>query len=420
MIVSNKLLLTLYQKGLVHIFSANVINKVLSFLSTLIIVRILTKTEYGIYSYVQNILSFFLLTNGLGVTSGYLQYGSKHWKENYRFAYFKFACNTGIIFNIFVAIAILVYALFLSPKDNNIPHLLCSMCALPCLNIVFELLQIFNRVERNNKQYSRLTTLNTLLYVLCINIGAAVMGVQGVIIFNYLAIIVTIIYGICHFSGRKVHWCTVPTIKKEEKKSFMNFSLLTMFGNAASYLTYILDVFIIGLIIKDMNTIASYKTATVIPFALTFIPQSIIIFLYPYFVEHASDTKWVVSNYKKLILYSGSMNLLISMILIAFSGLIVTLCFGEEYSGTTTVFIVLSAGFFINATFRIPAGNILAAFGKVNLNLIVTLVASSLHILLDVVLITKMGSIGAAISTFCVFTFAGILNNVLLFRTING
>lgn len=419
MIISKNFLTQLYQKGLVHIFSANVLNKVLSFLSTIIIVRILTKIEYGIYSYIQNILSFFLLTSGLGVTSGYLQYGSKHWKEDSRYSYFKFASLIGLIFNVIIAATICIYALFLAPKENDIPQLLCSMCALPCLNIIFELLQIYNRVERNNKLYSKLTTLNTFLYVTCINIGAAFMGVQGIILFNYIAIAISIAYGIYSFTGKKVKWQDIPQINKKEKKSFMNFSLLTMFSNAASHLTYILDVFLIGIIIKDLNIIASYKTATVIPFALTFIPLSIVVFIYPYFVEHANDQQWVKSNYKKLLLYNGYINLFITIILITFSNLIVKLCFGEEYSDTTTAFIILSAGFFISATFRIPAGNILAALGKVNINLIVTVIAGIIQILLDILLITRIGSVGAAISSFCIFTLTGILNNIFLCKTIN-
>ena len=72
----------LQSKGLFDIFGANVINKILAFLSSIFIVRILTKDEFGTYAYLQNILSFFLLLNGAGVTSGYLQYGSKYWKNN--------------------------------------------------------------------------------------------------------------------------------------------------------------------------------------------------------------------------------------------------------------------------------------------------------------------------------------------------
>ena len=48
-------------KGAVHILGTNVVNKVLSFFTNIFIVRFLTKSEYGIFGYANNIISFFLL-----------------------------------------------------------------------------------------------------------------------------------------------------------------------------------------------------------------------------------------------------------------------------------------------------------------------------------------------------------------------
>ena len=42
---------TLFKTGFFHIFGSNVINKILAFLSSVILVRILTKTEYGAFTY---------------------------------------------------------------------------------------------------------------------------------------------------------------------------------------------------------------------------------------------------------------------------------------------------------------------------------------------------------------------------------
>lgn len=67
----------LVKKGFFYIFSSNVVNKIIQFASGIFLVRLLSKEEFGIYSYAQNILSFFLLFSGLGVTSGMLQYISE-------------------------------------------------------------------------------------------------------------------------------------------------------------------------------------------------------------------------------------------------------------------------------------------------------------------------------------------------------
>ena len=48
----------------------------------------------------------------------------------------------------------------------------------------------------------------------------------------------------------------------------------------------LLDVTCINHFIGDPAIVATYKVATQIPTALTFIPSSIMVFIFPYFVEH--------------------------------------------------------------------------------------------------------------------------------------
>ena len=94
------LIKNLAQRGLMHMFGANVFNKIISFSGTILLVRILSKGEYGVYAYVQNILSFFLLLNGLGVVSGLLQYGSVYRNSPLMYAFFKYGLRRGVIGNI--------------------------------------------------------------------------------------------------------------------------------------------------------------------------------------------------------------------------------------------------------------------------------------------------------------------------------
>ena len=61
------------QTGLGHIFGANTINQIIAFASSFILIRILSKSENGVYSYAFNIYSFFALMNGFGIESACLQ-----------------------------------------------------------------------------------------------------------------------------------------------------------------------------------------------------------------------------------------------------------------------------------------------------------------------------------------------------------
>lgn len=108
-----KLKQVIFNKDFINIFSASIINKVVTFASNIILVRILSKADYGIYSYAYNIVAFILIAAGLGIPSGLLQILSENFNNKklvdkiYRYGT-KVACNTNLI----LAILIVVVALF--------------------------------------------------------------------------------------------------------------------------------------------------------------------------------------------------------------------------------------------------------------------------------------------------------------------
>lgn len=179
---------SLLQRGLMHMFGANVLNKVISFSGAILLVRILSKGEYGVYAYVQNILSFFLLLNGLGVVSGLLQYGSVHRNTPLMYAFFKYGLERGVVSNVVLALGIGLFGLFFV-EDSVTGFLFMLVSFIPVFTIVYEIFQIYNLVLRNNKFYSLYTSLNTVLVMGGTVAGAYFLGVKGVFIFNYFALL---------------------------------------------------------------------------------------------------------------------------------------------------------------------------------------------------------------------------------------
>lgn len=137
------LIKNLAQRGLMHMFGANVFNKIISFSGTILLVRILSKGEYGVYAYVQNILSFFLLLNGLGVVSGLLQYGSVYRNSPLMYAFFKYGLRRGVIANIILAFGIGLFGL-LFVKDSSTSILFVIISFIPVFTIIYEIFQIYN------------------------------------------------------------------------------------------------------------------------------------------------------------------------------------------------------------------------------------------------------------------------------------
>lgn len=389
-------------KGAVHILGTNVVNKVLSFFTNILIVRFLTKTEYGIFGYANNIISFFLLVSGLGMTSGVLQYGSEKRPEEEKRLFFKYGMNFGLLINVVLAIMILLYVKCIPIAIGGTEVYIALMCFIPVADYVFNYLCTILRCRKENKKYARILNTNTFFYFLFSCVGAFLFGIAGVIIGRYIAYIISIVQGIIYCKYKEIIQYTTDKLTRNQRKGIIKYSIICCMSNALSQILYLLDVYLIGVYIKDSQVVASYKAATLVPSALTFIPLGIITFIYPYFAENNLDYKWLKEKMKLLFKVLASVNLAISVGLIIFAPLIIRILWGVEYMDSLIAFRILSFNYFISGTFRIPAGNILAMLKNVKVNLIVSIFAGTANIFLDIVLIQQLGAEGAAIATVLV------------------
>ena len=174
-------------KGAVHILGTNVVNKVLSFFTNIFIVRFLTKSEYGIFGYANNIISFFLLVSGLGMLSGVLQYGSENRSEEEKKLYFKYGMNFGLIINGILALLVFLYVKWVPVAIGGTQKYILLMCLVPLLDYVFNYLCTILRCRKENKKYALMLNINTVTYFVSSCAGAFLFGISGVIIGRYIA-----------------------------------------------------------------------------------------------------------------------------------------------------------------------------------------------------------------------------------------
>lgn len=410
----NKDLLFLVRNGFFHIFSANVINKIIQFGISVIIVRVITKEAFGMWSYANNILSFFLLVEGLGVVPGLLQFASSSKTEEEKLSYLKYALLVGILFNLGLAIAILLFTTFFQLPVRGSTEILRYLFLIPLVNVFFNILQIFLRSDLRNKQFSLVTVINTLTFFFGVLIGGYLFEIVGIVWGRYLSYIISSFIALWFVKDYYRTFVNVKIPNKEQRQDFLKFSIVSMLSNSISQMLYLLDTFIIGIIIQSGTVVASYKTATLIPFALNFIPSSVMTFAYPYFAKHKDDKNLVKNYFLKLQKYLLLFNLVISILLIVFAPFVIRLIFGAEYLDSVLPFRILSFGYLIAGTFRIPAGNIIASLKKVKVNFYNSIISGGANIVLDIILIKNYGSVGAAVATVAVFVISSFVSNIYL------
>ena len=408
----------LFSTGFFHTFGSNVINKILSFASGILLARILTKSEYGVYSYANTLMGFFLLVSGFGMVSGLLQVGSEQKQEEKRQGLYRFACRFGFGFNLLLAALILFVALVIPLPIAGSGKILALMCLYPLATLMRDLKTALLRAQMRNQDFSYANTFSTAAMVLLSCTLALLLRAEGLVLGQYLACILTILFirkkcGVGISLGKS-------GLDGAAKRDLLGVCSISVLNDGLSELMYLLDVFILGLAVPDETVIASYKVATTIPTALVFIPLSVITYVYPFFARNRADKGWLTKNYRRLVLSMGALNLLVGGSLILLAPWLIGLVFGKVYLDSVVPFQILCASYIISGTFRILSGNLLVTQRKLKFNLFVAVLSSATNTVLNVFLIRAWGSIGAALATLITVLLTSILSTTYLIRTIRS
>ncbi|MBQ8683786.1 MAG: oligosaccharide flippase family protein [Clostridia bacterium] len=407
----------LLKTGFFHIFGSRVLNKVINFLSSAVLVRILDKGDYGIFTYAWSIYSIILLFSGMGMEFGVLHLCSEFYQDEKKSdAISNFATKFGVAFDLLLAVVILVIGLFIPLPIEGAGLLLCLMCLLPLLNLLFNLITNRLRAVRRNQEFSTLSTVNTAAVFVISVVGAFLLQEKGLVLGYYLAFLISVLVG---FYIHKVRLYTKDAGNPDKKtqKDILSISAICMCNNGLSHLISLLGVFVLGIMVPNEEVLASYKVATLIPNALSFIPIALATYLYPYFTQHRGDGAWCLKRYKQVLLGLGGFNLALSLGLFVLAPWLVPFLFGNQYTDAVLVFQLLSLNYFLAGTFRVLAGNLLVTARKLKFNLVVAILSGSLNIVFDVLFIRLWGSVGAALASVVVVVVTGALNTGYLIYT---
>lgn len=403
----------LFQTGFFHIFGSSVVNKLISFMSTIVLVHILTKSEYGTFTYSWNIYGIIMLFNGLALESAVLQVCCEHAGDtDYSIRISGFCMRTGLTYDLFISVVIVVIAFFVPLKIEGARVVLFYTVLLPEISLILNISISYLRTQKRNLFYSGITLFNTFLLFICQSGGTLLFREKGIIWGYYISGIIT--FFVLFFVSSDVR-CILKNIKTRSVdgcKALFSIGAVSMINNGIAQMMYLLDVFVLGFVTSNGAVLAGYKVATVIPTALTFIPASFVTYIYPYFAEHRMDGKWCLVQYKKILKYIGLMNLVISMTLILLASRIVPFVFGRQYDDpeTIAIFRLLSFNYFFSGTFRTIAGNLLVTQRKLKFNTFVAIVSGFLNVIGDFFFINIFGARGAAYVTLCVVFISSIMN----------
>ena len=395
--------------GVIKTLSANVINKAISMISSMVITRLLTTNDYGVWSYVLNIYSYLLLVSGFGLISGALQFGTENKGEGKAYRFFKYCTKTGLIIDIvIISIFCIIVAFIQLPIQGTKPFVIVFLPVL-LMEYINSIGQSILRSQNRIGEYANVLNINTILVTIG-TCGGALIGLNGVIVGRYVAYFLSMIYTIWLLKAdiKKINYA--DALDKHEKKQLWHYSVFTGASSAMNCLVYSLDITLIASLLKNANEVGIYRVGTLIPNALQFIPSSLIISILPMVIQNRDNPEWLRKNLKKSYLALLGVNALIVLFLFIASPFIIRLFSGEKYVSSIPVLRILSLGYFFSGTFRGMSVNLLAAFRRVRFGLFISIVSCVLDIVLNYFLINIYGMIGAAYATFVVDFVAAMIS----------
>ncbi len=395
-----------FNTGFVHVFLANIISQLVAFCGSVFYVRLLGQTQFGIYTFAYTIISFFLLVNGFGAASGVLQFVSRQNNDTLRLSYLKYSIVLGIVFNCLLSVGIFAYANIIPLPIVGAKKFLCLMAFFPIGRLYIDVYQAFLRATLQNQLLAKFAISTNLLLLISNIIGIYSCGLTGFILSTYISYILIII--LSTFIYKLPNIFSIRAIKINITE-FISYSIYVTIGNAFSQLLFILDILILGYVLKNAVTIGIYKVATVIPFAINFIPGIVSTFFYPYFAKNANNHIYVKNLKHKIQKGMFVFSFTVSTILIILAKPIITIIFGMEYIDSVLPFQILCFGFWILATFRNINGNILAALGYAKFAMWQNVFVVIVNIVLTYLLVINFGIIGSAIGVVIIYTLSGLI-----------
>ena len=399
--------------GFMHLVGSSVINKVLTFCSSIILVRLIPKADYGVYSNANNILSFFILLEGFGMATALLQFGCTNTGEKKKNVW-SFCFNFAMAFQLVLCVAIAITGKFATFKIEGTGEMLLLMSFLPLLRLISELQRVYMRTDMMNKQYAFTNNFSTATTVIFSIILSYFFLVNGMIAAQYISAFATVLFILFRYKIK------LPSpknnLEKKEKVELVKFATIATINNSTASVMSLLGTFILGIVIGESEVTASYKVATTIPTALTFIPTCIMTYIYPYFAKQSDNAKWCIKNFKKVLILFGAFNVALVGTMIIGADIIVPLVFGEQYIDAIPAFRILCLNYILHSTLRTIPGQLLVTQKKLKFNTFVGVSSGLLGTLFNILLVPSYSSTGSALATLLVTCIFAVITPIYLYN----
>ncbi|RDY31717.1 lipopolysaccharide biosynthesis protein [Lachnotalea glycerini] len=395
----------LIKGGFFHILIGNTLTKMFAFISSIVIVRLVSKEDFAYLSYADNLYLYVIAISGLGMSSAILKYCGPHVQQDQDKAYLNYAIKFGGIVELVLSALVTIYVWICNIPFQQSRLLVSIMIFYPLLNYIVTTFQSYARAHFDNKVFAKIALMQSFFVLLLSIISIKIIGIFGMVFARYLSL------GICCYFGyayaKSKNYSLSPVILGiKEKREFMNLSFSFMFSSLFSMIMPINETFMINNILKDEILSSNYKVSMLIPSQTMFIANSIAIYFFSV-LNNIANKKLLWNKLKKIEILSIGIIGGVSLTGFVLFPYIIKYIYGEKYSdciGFSNMYWIVYG---INSSFRLIALNLIPAIGKAKVAAIISVISAIIHALSCYLIIPRFGIYGAGFVLGLIYLISG-------------
>lgn len=413
-----KMMTSIWKKGLPHIFAGSFLTKCISFFGSIVLVRTLSKTDYGVLSYLENIYGYVWILAGLGFSNAILRFVVLKDSTEEKKQYFQYAVSTALLFNLLLVVIAAAFNTVYPHREEYQSYawlFYVLLLSLPFQYVTDNVLG-HERAMFDNRSYVRFSVILTFSVIVSKIIFGKYYGIYGAV---FSQVTVYILLALLFYSITCIrHYGAIEFPKRqclENSREVDVYSVQYMITNGLWALFMLNDTFILGRFF-GAEVIAEYRVAYTIPGSVALISSSIGIFVAPYFVRNEDNKKWVVDYFKKTYAISAAFVGAICIVIALLARPIVLFLYGEQYLAAVPIMRILLLAAFFNCGLRYTTANILAAMGQIKYNMIISAVGIILQVAINLLIVPHYAAVGIAVTSCVVYLIMAISLLIVFYR----
>ena len=387
------------------IFISTILSRILSFVGSVVVLRLLDNKELGVILFAFSIIQFIIPIAGFGLHQSLLRYGALLKSNKEKEKLFSYVLKNGVIGSLILIIIVILVGWFIPFQFKKTFYYLSLLSTAILTNFLFELVKTQFRLQHKNILFAKAEFFQSfLLVVLIFTLTVYLEGLGYVIALISAPLLSAIIL----VKKLKITFY----FKSDLTITNLDFWKYGFFGglsNVVTQLLFIIDIILIGELMSDPLLVTQYKYISIIPFSLLFLPRIFIAADFVTFTEKINQKEYIKKYTKSYMLFFSFLSIIIFSLSYVFSDSIL-LIFGEQYVKYSDSFLILIFGVTGIFILRGLFGNLLSSIGKMSVNYYIVSAALIINIISNYYLISRYGIKGAAITSCILMWFTGILS----------